>query len=35
MSNDANWIQLQNDIARYHAPLSEASTTVVDEKVSN
>ncbi|PPK87420.1 hypothetical protein CLV84_0360 [Neolewinella xylanilytica] len=35
MSNDANWIRLQNDIARYHAPLIEAATTVVDEKVSN
>ena len=35
MSNDANWKQLQNDIARYHGPLGEASTTVVDEKVSN
>ena len=35
MSNDANWIQLQTDIAPYHGPLDEAATTVVDEKVSN
>ncbi|WP_116126212.1 hypothetical protein [Lewinella sp. IMCC34183] len=35
MQTDANWLQLQTDITPYHAPLHEAATTVVDEKVSN
>ena len=35
MSFDANWIELQNDIAAFHGPLDEAATTVIDEKVSN
>ncbi len=35
MKNDANWKQLQHDIARYHPQLDEAGSTVVDEKVSN
>ena len=35
MADAAHWVQLQTDIKPYHARLTEASTTVVDEKVSN
>lgn len=33
--SETHWVQLQTDIKAYHAPLREAATTVVDEKVSN
>jgi hypothetical protein len=35
MSDNANWVQLQTDVKPFHAPLRQAATTVIDEKVSN